>query len=180
MVECASRADVPELAGLAEVAVILGVSKQRVRELAERDETFPSPIAELSGGAIYLKAMIEEFKRLRNPRPGHPGRHQARVLDELARIAKVKGNLGQQVLRMIYHNLRRHDLSVDPLTPRGQTLFRAIEMARQDVSDFQPSYDELFFQPEPPDKRHAELHAQCCPAAAKPRSLASPDEGAPP
>jgi hypothetical protein len=111
--------------------VILGVSKQRVRELAERDETFPSPIAELSGGAIYLKAMIEEFKRLRNPRPGRPGRHQAQflVLDELARIARVKGNLGQQVLRMIYHNLRRHDLSVDPLTPRGQTLFRAIEMA---------------------------------------------------
>jgi hypothetical protein len=48
------------------------------------------------------------------------------------------------------------------------------------MSDFRPSYDELFFQPESPDKRYAVLHAQCCPAAAKPRNLAPLDGGAPP
>jgi hypothetical protein len=157
----------------------LGVSKQRVRELAERDETFPAPIGELSGGAIYLRKMIEEFNRLRDPRPGHPGRRQAQVLDELARIPKAKGDLGQQVLRMIYHNLRRHDLAADPLTARGQTLFRAIELASQDISDLQPRYDEAFFRPEPPDKRYADVHAQCCRAAATPGSTLLP-EGPPP
>ncbi|MGH3405878.1 MAG: hypothetical protein ACRDRJ_25785 [Streptosporangiaceae bacterium] len=109
-------------------------------------------------------------KRLRDPHPGHPGRRQAQVLDELARIPKVKGDLGQQVLRMIYHNLRRHDLAADPLTPRGQTLFRALELARQDFSDFRPDYDEAFFRPEPPDKRYADVHARCCPSAANPGS----------
>jgi hypothetical protein len=164
--ERVSPVEVPELAGLAEVAAILGVSKQRVRELAERDDTFPAPIAELTGGAIYLKPMIEEYKRLREPQPGHPGRHQAQVLQELARIPKVRGNLGQQILRMVYHNIRRHDLSVDPLTPRGQTLFRSIELTLQDIASFKPQYDEMFFQPDPPDKRYVELHSRCCPASA--------------
>lgn len=157
---------VPDLAGLAEAAAILGVSKQRVRELAERDDTFPLPVAELSGGAIYLKSMIEEFAKRRNRQPGRPGSQQARVADELAHIPKDRGDLGQQILRMIYNSTRRHDLSVDPLTPRGQTLFRAIKLAREDNMAFEPRYDQSFFQLEPSDRRYVELHARCCPSIA--------------
>lgn len=161
------RPPVPDLAGLAEVAAILGVSKQRVRELAERDATFPLPVAELSGGAIYLKSMIEEFNKRWNRQPGRPGKHHRQVSEELAHIPKDKGDLGQQVLRMIYNNTRRHDLSVDPLTPRGQTLFRVIKLAQEGDADFEPRYDRSFFAPEPPDKRYVELHGQCCPSMAR-------------
>src|SRR5215469_12482681 len=105
---------VPELAGLAEVAAILGVSKQRVRELAERDDTFPLPVAQLASGAIYLKAMVEEFNKRWSRRPGHPGRHHAQVLAELAFIPADRADISQQILRMIYHNLRKHDLAIDP------------------------------------------------------------------
>src|SRR5258708_21997402 len=147
------RPQVPALAGLAEAAAILGVSKQRGRELAEHDGTFPLPVAELSGGALDLKSMIAEFGKRRNREPGRPRKHQAQVADELAHIPKDRGDLGQQILRMIYNNIRRHDLSVDALTPRGQTLFRAIKLAKEEDEGFEPPYDQPIFRPEPPDIR---------------------------
>lgn len=164
MPEHAQRPVMPELAGLAEVAAILGVSRQRVRELAERDETFPSPVAELSGGAIYLKPMIEEFSKHWDRRPGRPGKSQARVQAELAHIPRDRQDPGQQVLRMVYNAARRHDLSIDPLTPRGQTLFHAIKLAQMQDASFEPRYDRSFFQPESPDERYIRLHAACCPS----------------
>ena len=161
--EHTQRSQVPELAGLAEVAAILGVSKQRVRELAEGDDTFPLPVAELSGGAIYLKSMVEEFSRHWGRRPGRPGKSQAQVPAELAHIPRDRGDLGQQTLRMVYNAARRHDLSIDPLTPRGQTMFHAIKMVQRQDAHFEPRYDESFFEPELPDKRYADLHSKCCP-----------------
>lgn len=166
MSEHAQRPQVPELAGLAEVAAILGVSKQRVRELAQRDDTFPPPVAQLSGGAIYLKSMVEEFSSHWDRGPGRPGKSQAQIPAELAHIPKDMEDPGQQVLRMIYNATRRHDVSIDPLTPRGQTLFYAIKLTQKQNPGFEPRYDQSFFQPEPPDKRHAELHAKCCPSLA--------------
>jgi hypothetical protein len=160
--ESDDQGQIPALAGLAEVAAILGVSRQRVRELSVRDDMFPLPVAELAGGAIYLKAMIEEYSKRWDRRPGHPGKHQAQVLDELKRILKDRTDINQQILRMIYHNLRRHDLAADPLTPRGQTLSRAIELARREVGDFEPQYDRSYFLPQPPDSRYLRVHAQCC------------------
>jgi hypothetical protein len=170
---------VPELVGLAEVAAILGVSKQRVRELAERDDTFPLPAAELIGGAIYVKAMIEEFNKRWRREPGHPGKHQAQVLQELVYIPKAKADLGQQILRMTYHNLRKHDLSVDPLTPCGQSLHRAIELVRQNDESFRPRYDVDFFQLELPDLRYVKLHSQCCPEVAGASETSDMDGDAP-
>lgn len=163
--ERTTSVSVPELAGLAEVAAILGVSKQRVRELAER-ENFPPPVARLSGGAIYLKSAIEAFNDHWGRKPGRPGKHQASVSAELTRIPKDATDIAQQVLRMIYHNTRLHDLSRDPLTPPGRTLFHAIKLTQGDFADFEPRYDRSFFRLEPPDRRYAEVHADCCPALA--------------
>lgn len=166
MSERTQRSQVPELAGLAEVAAILGVSKQRVRELAQRDDTFPSPIAQLSGGGIYLKSMVEEFSKYWDREPGRPGKSQAQIPAELAHIPKDREDPGQQVLRMIYNATRRHDVRIDPLTPRGQTLFYAIKLTQKQDASFELRYDQSFFQPEAPDKRHAALHAKCCPSLA--------------
>lgn len=49
---------VPELMGTAEVAALLGVSRQRVLQLlAERDD-FPKPAAVLKMGKVWLGADI--------------------------------------------------------------------------------------------------------------------------
>jgi predicted DNA-binding transcriptional regulator AlpA len=62
----------PELAGLAEAATILGVSKQRVIELIGSDSQFPRPVAILACGRIYLRSAVEQYGRARNRRGGRP------------------------------------------------------------------------------------------------------------
>lgn len=156
---------VPELAGLAEIADILGVSKQRVRELAAQDDAFPQPVAELKGGAIYVKPMIEEFKKHWTRQPGRPTKAQAQVTTELAHIPKVKGNVHQQIFRSTFNSVRRHDLSVDPNTPPGQSLYVALKITErgEGPEQFEPDYRSSVFQPEAPDKRYIERHAACNP-----------------
>jgi hypothetical protein len=150
-----------ELVGLAEIASMLGVSKQRVQEIATRDRLFPLPVAKVSGGGtLYMKSMIETFNVHWARTPGRPVSHQAQVSDELTHIPKDRQNLGQQSLRMIYNITRLHDLKVDPSTPPGQSLFLAIrQTACQPGSGLR--YDAGFFEPEPPDKRYRVLHAEC-------------------
>jgi hypothetical protein len=149
-----------ELAGLAEIASMLGVSKQRVQELAARDGLFPLPVARVSGGTLYKKSMIEAFNTHWMRTPGRPVSHQAQVSDELTHIPKDRQDQSQQSLRMIYNNIRLHDLKVDPSTPAGQSLFLAIKQTPGQPG-FEPRYDTGFFEVEPPDKRYKILHAEC-------------------
>jgi len=51
---------VDELVGTAEIAVMLGVTKQRVHQLAA-SASFPKPVAVLSAGTIWLREDIEEW-----------------------------------------------------------------------------------------------------------------------
>jgi hypothetical protein len=50
----------PELVGLSEIAGILGVSKQRVAQLRDRED-FPKPVAELAAGPVWSRWMLERF-----------------------------------------------------------------------------------------------------------------------
>lgn len=52
------------LLGVAEIAVLLGVSRQRVHQLAARDD-FPSPTAELSAGKVWNTEAIERWRATR-------------------------------------------------------------------------------------------------------------------
>ena len=52
-----------DLVGVAEIAEMLGVSRQRVHQIIKRDESFPGPVAELSAGKIWLLADIEAWQR---------------------------------------------------------------------------------------------------------------------
>lgn len=65
--------NLPELAGVAEIALILGVSKQRVSELAT-SATFPDPLARLKSGPVWdsraIGNLVREWKRT----PGRPPR----------------------------------------------------------------------------------------------------------
>jgi hypothetical protein len=149
-----------ELVGLAEIASTLGVSKQRVQELAANDQLFPPPIAKVSGGTLYMKSMIDAFKAHRAPTPGRPGNLQIQVSEELSHIPKDRQNPVQQSLRMIYNITRLHDLKVDPSASRHQSLFVALTQTPRQGGPV-PRFDTGFFQPEPPEERYRVLHAEC-------------------
>jgi cell division inhibitor SepF len=52
---------VVELVGAAEIAQMLGVSRQRVNEIARTDPEFPAPEAELAAGRIWSRQRIEAW-----------------------------------------------------------------------------------------------------------------------
>ncbi|MEX1046174.1 MAG: hypothetical protein WD757_06815 [Actinomycetota bacterium] len=62
-----------ELAGVAEVASLLGVSKQRVSELRDRPG-FPEPVAELAAGPVWRLPTLERFVAEWKRKPGRPAR----------------------------------------------------------------------------------------------------------
>lgn len=59
----------PKLAGLAEVASLAGVSRQRASQLSKHPD-FPKPVAELAMGPVWREADVQKF--LDTPRK--PGR----------------------------------------------------------------------------------------------------------
>lgn len=63
--------------------------------------------------------------------------------EELDRIPR--GDLTQNELRMVYNIERRHDLGLNPLTPRIASLQAAINSVRGRHAAFVPSYDRAFF-----------------------------------
>lgn len=64
------RPTIPKLAGIAEIAVLGSVSKQRAGQLVKLPG-FPEPVQELAMGPVWLEAEVREF--LAKPRkPGRP------------------------------------------------------------------------------------------------------------
>lgn len=66
-----ARPTLPELVSVPEAAEILGVSPQRVRELAAANPAFPEPMYELRTGKLWLRDAIDVFAR-RDRKPGRP------------------------------------------------------------------------------------------------------------
>jgi predicted DNA-binding transcriptional regulator AlpA len=52
-----------DLVGVTEIAAMLGVSRQRVDQLLKTHADFPTPVAELVGGRIWLRSEIEAWAR---------------------------------------------------------------------------------------------------------------------
>ena len=52
-----------DLVGVAEVAAMLGLTTQRIDQLARRDPDFPAPVAELAAGRIWSRAEIVTWAR---------------------------------------------------------------------------------------------------------------------
>ncbi|MFD9944126.1 hypothetical protein ACFWYW_26095 [Nonomuraea sp. NPDC059023] len=53
--------DFLQLVGYAEIASLLQVSRQRVRELAETRADFPAPIARLAMGPVFTLRSVQDF-----------------------------------------------------------------------------------------------------------------------
>lgn len=65
----------PAVAGVSEVASLLGVSTQRVNQLRSRKD-FPTPIAQLSAGAVWSVPAIRTFLARWERKPGRPRREE--------------------------------------------------------------------------------------------------------
>jgi hypothetical protein len=70
----------PHLVGTAEVAELLGVSRQRIHELRKADR-FPEPMIELAAGPIWLRPAIEKWDAERDRRPGRRPKVDMSVAD---------------------------------------------------------------------------------------------------
>lgn len=57
-----------DLVGVAEIAQMIGVTRQRVHELSRADLEFPEPVAELSAGRIWRKTDVESWMTSRDRR----------------------------------------------------------------------------------------------------------------
>lgn len=89
------------LLGVAEVAALLGVSRQRVDQLAAAHPDFPQPEAELAAGRIWSRAAIEGWSAAQGPR--RPGR-RSELLDRLTDRARRALALAQEEARTLNHN----------------------------------------------------------------------------
>jgi prophage regulatory protein len=66
---------VHHLVGLAEVAAMLGISRQRAGQVAKEYADFPAPVAALASGRVWERADVEAWARLHPARkPGRPSR----------------------------------------------------------------------------------------------------------
>ena len=66
----------PELMSAAEIAEELGVARQRVHQLRAM-ASFPAPLAELRGGAVWDAAAVRKFNTGWARKPGRPRMAQA-------------------------------------------------------------------------------------------------------
>lgn len=67
-----ARPDIPDLVTAVDVAEMLGVSRQRVHQLAERSD-FPDPLLHL-GGPIWVRAGVQAWAETWPRRSGRPPR----------------------------------------------------------------------------------------------------------
>jgi len=72
--------DLPELVGISEIAALLGVSRQRVHGLTNRDD-FPEPIARLASGPVWTRPSIRLFAQAWKRKPRRQSKAEA---DDLA------------------------------------------------------------------------------------------------
>jgi hypothetical protein len=72
-----ARPRLPELVSAPEAAEILGVSPQRLHELAAGHAAFPEPMYELRTGKLWLRDAIDAFARRWERKPGRPRRPTA-------------------------------------------------------------------------------------------------------
>jgi predicted DNA-binding transcriptional regulator AlpA len=66
------QSTVPDLVSGPEVAEILGVSRQRVHQLAANHPQFPQPLYRLGVGSLWVRAAIERFAEEWERKPGRP------------------------------------------------------------------------------------------------------------
>jgi hypothetical protein len=70
---------------------------------------------------------------------------QQKVANELKHIPHIKGNLQQNLFRLVYNAMRRHDLAQNPATSPSLSFSKVLEEVRKTNPSFLPIYDRDFF-----------------------------------
>jgi DNA-binding CsgD family transcriptional regulator/predicted DNA-binding transcriptional regulator AlpA len=89
------------LLGVAEIAAMLGVSRQRVAQLMDSYEDFPSPEAELSAGRIWARSAIETW--LANHPERGPGKGASEMFARFTDAARRAVVYAQEEARQLRH-----------------------------------------------------------------------------
>ena len=132
--------------GVAEVARLLEVSKQRVSQLRD-SEDFPEPVAELEAGPVWPAANIEAFARTSLRKPGRPAaRMHAIVSEELEHIHKGPRGSPQNILRMVYQAMRKHRLSEGDVRTAWDVFQEASALVRRHAPEARFQFDEEWFR----------------------------------
>jgi len=84
-----NRPNYPELVGVAELAEMLGVSKQRVSELANK-ASFPRPIVSLKAGPVWDRTSVGNFLETWRRRPGRRPRVGAVIAQIAGQVTRPK------------------------------------------------------------------------------------------
>jgi predicted DNA-binding transcriptional regulator AlpA len=103
------------LVGMAEIAEMLGVSRQRVAQLIETYEDFPKPEVELTGGRVWSRTAVESWIASHPERgPGRPereglkgrffGRMSAPLFSRFTDRARTSIVRAQEEARLLGHN----------------------------------------------------------------------------
>jgi hypothetical protein len=149
-----------ELVGLAEIASTLGVSKQRVQELAANDQLFPPPVAKVSGGTPYMKSMIDAFQSSQSTNARSAGQSPD---PGVGRVEPHPQGSTEPGSADPTHGLQHHAAARPQGRPLGFATSEPLRALTQTPSQdgLLPRFDTEFFQPEPPEERYRILHAEC-------------------
>lgn len=79
---------VPALVGGADAAHILGLSRQRLRQVRQQDARFPSPVAHIGSTPVWTRASIEAFKAVQQRTPTRHGRPVSAVGDDMPTLSR--------------------------------------------------------------------------------------------
>jgi DNA-binding CsgD family transcriptional regulator len=103
-------------AGVTEVAQMLGVSKQRIRELRDL-EGFPAPVEELAAGPVWAVSSLRRFESEWRRRPGRPSRlwsDAVRLVRDQAAHDQLPTNLTErerQVLSLLVEGISTSEIA---------------------------------------------------------------------
>ncbi len=100
------RPTLPELVSGPEAAEILGVSPQRLRQLADGHASFPEPMYDLRAGRLWLKDAVEAFDRRWDRKPGRPRRSAT------ARLSRHGPGIPEKLPERLVVRRDRRDLRV--------------------------------------------------------------------
>lgn len=148
------------LVGMAEIAEMLGVTRQRVSQLIETYEDFPKPEVELSGGRVWSRTAIETWIATHPERgPGRPeegaeakrrffgGRSSGPLFSRFTDRARASVVKAQEEARLLKHNYIGTEhlllgsiavgegLAYDALTSMGVSLDAARDGVRKLVGE---------------------------------------------
>lgn len=160
------------LVGMAEIAEMLGVSRQRVGQLIETYEDFPKPEVELSGGRVWSRTAIETWIATHPERgPGRPeeggprkhrffGRSSGPLFSRFTDRARHSVVKAQEEARLLKHNYIgtehlllgliaiEEGLAWQALTSMGVSLDAAREGVRKMIGEgTQPPQGHIPFTP---------------------------------